>query len=255
MKFRPCIDLHKGKVKQIVGSSLSDTDEDGLDTNFETDESPAFFSQLYKKHRLYGGHVIMLGPGNENAAMEALGAFPNGLQVGGGITPENAPIYLDTGASQVIVTSYVFTKEGIAWERLSELSRKIGKERIVLDLSCRKAGDRYHVATNRWQTITDLTVSAKSMEVLAAYCSEFLIHAADVEGKRQGIDEELVGLLSEYSPISATYAGGIRSLDDMELVNTCGKGRIDATVGSALDIFGGSLPFDDVVKWHKSHNK
>jgi phosphoribosylformimino-5-aminoimidazole carboxamide ribotide isomerase len=251
MRFRPCIDLHNGKVKQIVGGTLSD-DLLGkkLVTNFETGQSPAYFASLYKEHDLPGGHVIMLGPGNTDAALCALGAYPGGLQVGGGINPTNAIEFLSAGASHVIVTSYVFADGKIKWERLDELLAVVPKEKLVIDLSCRRVGDDYFVATDRWQRITEEKLSAPLFDRLAARCAEFLVHAADVEGLQGGVDTRLISLLADASPITAVYAGGVRDLADLDLIDRIGNGRIDATVGSSLDIFGGKLAFMDVVKWN-----
>jgi phosphoribosylformimino-5-aminoimidazole carboxamide ribotide isomerase len=255
MKFRPCIDLHGGKVKQIVGGTLSDDKADKtLVTNFETEQPPAHFAELYKRENLSGGHVIMLGAGNEDAAMQALRAYPFGMHVGGGINPQNAKKFLDAGASHVIVTSYVFSDGLIKWERLEELLSVIPKKRLVLDLSCRLVDGDYLVATDRWQRLTKEKLSARFFERLSGYCDEFLVHAADVEGLKKGVDSGLVSLLADVSPITAVYAGGVRNLGDLDTIDKLGGGRIDATVGSALDIFGGDLPFDDVVKWHKSRN-
>ena len=253
MNFRPCIDIHNSKVKQIVGSTLSDSGECPR-TNFETELPPAYFANIYREDNLSGGHVIMLGKGNEQAAIDALRAYPGGFHVGGGITPENASVFLDAGASHVIITSYVFSQGRVQWERLQELSRKVGKERLVLDLSCKRRQSSYFVVTDRWQNFTDVALSAETFEKLAFFCDEFLVHAADVEGKCGGIDEELLELLASSVPILATYAGGIRSIDDIERVKSCGAGRIDYTIGSALDLFGGSLPYDDVLIWHKRQN-
>jgi phosphoribosylformimino-5-aminoimidazole carboxamide ribotide isomerase len=254
MKFRPCIDIHKGKVKQIVGSSLK-SDFDNPVTNFETDLSPAHFARMYKNDGLFGGHVIMLGEGNQNAAIEALKEFPNGLQIGGGISVHNAKFFLDQGASHVIVTSCIFKEGRIYWENLEELVETIGKKRIVLDLSCVRIKDEYVIATDRWQRLTSVIISSETLQTLSSYCDEFLIHAAHVEGKRLGIDETLVGLLGNYSPIPVTYAGGIRSIEDLEAIKSLGKNRVDATIGSALDIFGGSLSYKLVVEWHKKQNQ
>jgi len=255
MKFRPCIDLHDGLVKQIVGSSLANAVEGGLITNFETDLSPAYYAEKYRCDGLVGGHVIMLGSGNENAAAQALNAFPGGLHIGGGITPDNARRFLDEGASHVIITSYVFRNGIVNWSNLEKMAHTVGKNRLVLDLSCAKTPEGYFVVTDRWQNRTDVSVSPVTLGQFASWCDEFLVHAVDVEGKQQGIDEELVALLAEASPAPVTYAGGIRSLADLDAVNLQGNGRVDATVGSALDIFGGTLGYADVVKWHKSHNK
>jgi phosphoribosylformimino-5-aminoimidazole carboxamide ribotide isomerase len=259
MKFRPCIDLHHGKVKQIVGGTLSDADETGarLVTNFETDLSAAYFAKMYKEDGLAGGHVIMLGAGAENkaAALEAIRAFPQGFHVGGGITPDNASTFLDQGASHVIVTSCIFEDGKIRWENLDAIKSAVGRRRLVLDLSCLRKGEDYFIATDRWQKLTKVNVSRGTLETLGAYCDEFLIHAAHVEGRRSGIDENLVSLLGDHCPIPVTYAGGIRTLSDLDLVNALGKGRVDATVGSALDIFGGDLPYAKVVAWHIRHQK
>jgi phosphoribosylformimino-5-aminoimidazole carboxamide ribotide isomerase len=252
MKFRPCIDLHNGIVKQIVGSSLSDGGTIGLITNFETDLSPAYFARMYKADGLSGGHVVMLGPGNEKAATSALSAFPEGLHIGGGITPDNAQAFLNAGASHVIVTSFVFKNGIINWHNLEAMEKSIGRQRLVLDLSCKKINDRYFIATDKWQKVTSTSIESATLEQLGKHCNEFLVHAVDVEGKQQGIDVPLVGLLAVVSPLPITYAGGIRSLADLEDVYITGKGRVDATVGSALDIFGGSLKYADVVAWQKN---
>ena len=294
MKFRPCIDLHHGQVKQIVGSTLTDTGNDStntntntttttsssstLSTNFETDRPAAEYATMYRRDGLIGGHVIMLGPGNEDAAKSALAAYPNGLQVGGGIDNTNAIQWLEAGASHVIVTSYVFSDGQIRMDRLKDLVSICGKHRLVLDLSCRRRprppsqlppsqgtnnnndddddndDNDYYVVTNRWQSFTDYKVTANNLKELATYCDEFLVHGVDVEGKQCGILEDLVTLLGKCSPIPITYAGGVRSLDDLELVKRLGNDRVDATVGSALDCFGGPLKYDDVVAWHKEQN-
>jgi len=251
MKFRPCIDLHNGKVKQIVGGSLVDGAEP--ETNFVSEKPPAWFAELYKNAGLTGGHVIKLGSGNDAAAREALAAWPNGLQVGGGITADNAAQWLDAGAAQVIVTSTIFQNGRIDPERLERLVSNIGKERLVLDLSCRKKAGQYHVATDRWQTFTETVVDAESLARLADSCCEFLVHGVDVEGKQQGMDEELIELLAKHSPIPCTYAGGVRSFEDLEKLNMVGKGEIDVTIGSALDLFGGILPYRDVVGYCRIH--
>ena len=252
MKFRPCIDLHQGRVKQIVGSSLSDGQQGGLTTNFASDQPAAHYAAMYKADRLLGGHVIMLGPGNEAAAAEALQAFPQGLQVGGGITAANAGHWLDQGASEVIVTSAVF-KDGVVHEdRLKELVRGVGRERLVLDLSCRKRGGEYFIVTDRWQKFTQVTVSAQSLEYFANHCCEFLIHAVDVEGKCAGIEEELTALLGRWSPLPTTYAGGVQNLADLYRVKELGQNRLDATIGSALDIFGGTgITYAEAVAFNR----
>lgn len=251
-KFRPCIDLHDGRVKQIVGSSLSDSGA-GLKTNFETDRSPAWFAELYKKDGIRGGHVIMLGKGNTEAAKAALAAYPGGLQVGGGITADNAKEYLDAGASHVIVTSWIFPEGRLDRERLERLSKTVGKEHLVLDLSCKRVDKGWKIAVNRWQTLIDIEINAENLADLSNYCDEFLIHAADVEGKQQGMDDELIVFLSKHSPIPCTYAGGARTLADLEHCKEISNGKIDLTIGSALDLFGGTgVKYDDCVKFNKA---
>ena len=251
MKFRPCIDLHNGQVKQIVGGSLTNGQEP--ETNFVSDRSPTWYAELYKSDGLTGGHVIKLGSGNDEAAREALAAWPGGLQIGGGITADNAREWLDAGASHVIVTSYLFQQRQLDPYRLDRLVESIGSERLVLDLSCRKKDDQYHVVTDRWQTFTNTIVNKHSLRQLSTYCAEFLIHGVDVEGKRQGMDEELIELLAEHSPIPCVYAGGVRNFEDMEKLDRTGGGRIDVTIGSALDIFGGTLPYRDVVAYCRNN--
>ena len=247
MQFRPCIDLHHGKVKQIVGSSLSDADN-SASVNFESDRSPAEFAIRYREDNLRGGHVIKLGPGNDEAAKEALQAWPGGLQVGGGINADNARDYLDMGASHVIVTSYVFQAGEINREHLDKLVTAVGKERLVLDLSCKEKDGEYYIVTDRWQTFTDTVISPETLHDLARYCDEFLVHAASVEGLMQGPDLKLVKLLAEGSPIPVTYAGGIATMDDIEAVRQAGDNKVHITIGSAMDTFGGSLSYREVVE-------
>lgn len=249
--FRPCIDLHEGKVKQIVGGTLSDAPGQ-LRTNFISDRPASWFAELYQRDNLKGGHVIMLGPNNEDAARSALGAFRGGMHVGGGINVANATSWLDAGASHVIVTSWVFRDGHMDEQRLSELVKSIGKDRLVLDLSCRRRGEDYFVVTDRWQKFTDLKITRETLQTLAASCAEFLVHAVDVEGLCRGVDEELVEMLGLFSPIPATYAGGAGSLADLEKVTKLGQGRIDLTIGSALDIFGGTgVRYQDVVAFNR----
>ena len=238
-------------MKQIVGGTLGG--EPGrLQTNFVSDRPAAWYAELYKRDGLKGGHVIMLGPGNEAEARAALRAYPDGLQVGGGVSLDNAQAWLDAGASHVIVTSWVFREGQVDWERLAQLVETVGKSRLVLDLSCRRRGGGYFVVTDRWQKFTDLAISRESLEKLAAWCAEFLIHAVDVEGQCCGIDQELVSNLGQWSPIPTTYAGGASSLADLEAVTRLGQGRIDLTIGSALDIFGGSgVRYEDVVAFNR----
>lgn len=249
--FRPCIDLHEGKVKQIVGGTLN-AGPGRLQTNFVSDRPAAWYAELYQRDGLKGGHVIMLGPGNDTEARAALQAYPGGLQIGGGVNLNNARAWLDAGASHVIVTSWVFRGGQVDWERLAQLVEAIGKARLVLDLSCRRRGGGYFVVTDRWQKFTDLAISRESLEKLAEWCAEFLIHAVDVEGQCRGIDQELVSNLGQWSPIPTTYAGGAKSLADLEAVTRLGQGRIDLTIGSALDIFGGSgVRYEDAVTFNR----
>ncbi|XP_052173224.1 1-(5-phosphoribosyl)-5-[(5-phosphoribosylamino)methylideneamino] imidazole-4-carboxamide isomerase, chloroplastic [Diospyros lotus] len=254
VRFRPCIDIHKGKVKQIVGSTLQDLKEGSSTavTNFESDKRAAEYANLYKEDGLTGGHVIMLGadPLSKAAAIEALNAYPGGLQVGGGINAENAFGYIEDGASHVIITSYVFNNGQMDLQRLKELVRIVGKKRLVLDLSCRKKKGKYAIVTDRWQKFTDVYLDQKVLDFLAIYAEEFLVHGVDVEGKKLGIDEELVTLLGRHSPIPVTYAGGVTVMADLEKIKAAGMGRVDVTVGSALDIFGGNLAYKEVVAWH-----
>ena len=248
--FRPCIDLHEGRVKQIVGGSLDTTQ---LRTNFVSEKPSAWFAELYKADQLRGGHVIMLGPGNEPAALEALRAYPGGLQIGGGINSENAQSYLDAGASHVIVTSWIFREGRVEWDRLKQLVAQIGQQRLVLDLSCRKRDGQYFVVTDRWQKFTTLTLSAETLATMAQYCDEFLIHAVDVEGLCRGIDQDLVEQLARWATLPTTYAGGGTSLADLETVTRISANRIDLTIGSALDIFGGAgVRYEDCVAFNRT---
>lgn len=245
MKFRPCIDLHEGRVKQIVGGTLTGS---GAVENFVSDRDAAYYAKLYMNDGLSGGHVIMLGPGNEHEAINALGAYPGGLQAGGGINPSNAQKFLDAGASHVIVTSYVFSGGAINFRNLEMISKTVGRERLVLDLSCRYKSGAYYVVTDRWQKWTDYMITYANMQILSKYCDEFLVHAADVEGKRNGVDENLISILADSVNIPVTYAGGVKDMTDVEKVYDLGRGVIDLTIGSALDIFGGDIPYKDVIK-------
>ena len=249
--FRPCIDLHEGKVKQIVGGSLTD-DPAALRTNFVSERPSRWFAELYRRDGLRGGHVILLGPGNEAAACDALAAFPGGLHAGGGIHPGNAATFLDAGASHVIVTSWIFREGELDEERLRAMSGAVGKARLVLDLSCRRRGADYFVMTDRWQKWTRFKVDAPALAGLAKWCDEFLVHAVDVEGLCLGVDLELVSRLGRESPIPVTYAGGARSLSDLEAVDEAGGGRVDLTIGSALDIFGGrGARYEELVAFNR----
>ncbi|MDO5338400.1 MAG: phosphoribosylformimino-5-aminoimidazole carboxamide ribotide isomerase [Eubacteriales bacterium] len=252
MKFRPCIDIHNGKVKQIVGGSLKDQG-DKAQENFVAGQDAAFYARLYREAGLYGGHVILLNhagspyyEATRQQALLALAAFPGGLQIGGGICPENALDYLRKGASHVIVTSYVFSEGRISFENLEKINRTVGREHLVLDLSCRKRDGQYYVVTDRWQKFTQVPVTLELMERLGECCSEFLIHAVDVEGKARGIETELVSLLAQYEGRPVTYAGGVGSMEDLQRLRAFGKDKLDVTIGSALDLFGGTIPFDKI---------
>lgn len=246
--FRPCIDLHEGKVKQIVGGSLT---ANGAETNFVSDRDATYYASLYREHNLQGGHIISLGPNNQQSALRALTAYPQGMQYGGGVNLENASEFLEAGASHVIVTSHLFESGEFSWSRLEAIKSAIGADRLVLDLSCRKTDNGWMIATDRWQTITDTPVNQQTIEKLEGHCAEFLVHAADVEGLQAGIDSDLVSLLGQCCSLPCTYAGGARSLQDLQLVDTLSKGRVDLTIGSALDIFGGSgITLADCIQWN-----
>ena len=259
MRFRPCIDIHNGKVKQIVGGSLTDGAGDMPRQNYVSEKGAAFYANMYAEKGLKGGHIIMLNkPGtpeyeaSKAEAIRGLNAYPGGMQAGGGIGAEEAAVFLDAGASHVIVTSYVFDGPELNRQKLERLKKEVGRDRLVLDLSCRFKDDAYYVVTNRWQTFTDLKVDRDTLSELGEYCDEFLIHGVDVEGLKQGIDERLLSILTEVQGIAITYAGGVRSYEDIELIRDIGKGRIDFTVGSALSLFGGELDMDEIMKKSRS---
>ena len=254
MQFRPCIDIHNGKVKQIVGGSLRDAG-DFASENFVSEQDAAFYAHLYQKYDLKNGHVILLNPASspyyeatKHSALEALSAWPGGLQVGGGINDENAAEFLQAGASHVIVTSYVFKDGQVNYPQLEKMLSAVGKEHLVLDLSCRKKDGRYYIVTDRWQKFTDVEVTKETMDELSSYCDEFLIHAADVEGKQAGIEENLVKLLAEMENFPITYAGGVGSFEDLQVLKKAGRNRLNVTIGSALDLFGGNMAFTDVLQ-------
>ena len=251
-RFRPCIDLHDGKVKQIVGSTLRDAGE-GPRENFVSEKPASWYAELYKKDGLSGGHVIMLGKGNEEAALSALRAYPGGMHIGGGIRPDNATKFLDAGASHVIITSYAFDEQArFREDRVREMVETVGRDRLVLDLSCRATTDGWVVAMNRWQTMTDLIVDGDTFKRLSPYCDEFLIHAVDVEGKCEGIDEALVKCLGVWCDKPVTYAGGARSVNDLTRTQELSAGRVDVTIGSALDIFGGhGAKYEDCAAFNR----
>lgn len=250
--FRPCIDLHNGRVKQIVGATLRDGGPEP-ETNFVAEQDPAWFAELYRRDDCSGGHVIKLGPGNDGAARSALGAWPGGLQIGGGIDPENAVAWLEAGADKVIVTSWLFVEGELSMRRVERMAAAVGRERWVIDLSCRRVKEGYRVATDRWQTVTRTPVDEGTLSVLGEHCAEYLVHAADVEGRRGGIDPDLVRLLGESAPIPCTYAGGANHIRDLDTVERLSRGRVDLTFGSALDIFGGTqVAYIDCVRWNRS---
>lgn len=253
MKFRPCIDIHNGKVKQIVGGSLRDQGDRAVE-NFASELDAAYYARMYRRDGLKGGHIILLNPKSSDYYMEtkrqalsALAAYPGGMQIGGGIDAENAQEYLDAGASHVIVTSYVFQDGVLRWDNLERLERAVGKSKIVLDVSCRKKGEKYFIVTNRWQTFTDVGLDREILDELSRHCDEFLVHGVDVEGKASGAETELVKLLGSWSRIPVTYAGGIGSLDELERFRSLSGGKLDFTIGSALDLFGGSVPYEIVA--------
>ncbi len=254
MKFRPCIDIHNGKVKQIVGGSLMDQG-DFAEDNFVSEKEGDYYAALYKNAGLVGGHIILLNPvGSQyyeedvRQACLALAAYPGGLQIGGGMNVDNATFFLEKGASHIIVTSYVFKDGKINYENLEKISAVTGREHLVLDLSCRKKGEDYYVVTDRWQKFTEEKLDLALLEKLAGYCDEFLIHAVDVEGKANGIEEDIAKLIGEWDKTKITYAGGVGSMEDIRTLKTLSKNKADVTIGSALDLFGGKLVFDEVLK-------
>lgn len=255
MKFRPCIDIHNGKVKQIVGGSLADQGNQA-EENFVSEQDASFYAKYYKKKGIQGGHIILLNPpsseyfqATREQAQKALLAYPGGLQIGGGITDENAMEYIEKGASHVIVTSFVFKDGKINWDNLGKLVNAVGKERVVLDLSCRKREGEYYIVTDRWQKFTEEVLNVGTLERLGQYCDEFLVHAVDVEGKASGVEKELAQMLGNYGKIPVTYAGGIGSYEDIETLKKLGKNKLDITIGSALDLFGGTLEFEKVLSY------
>ena len=248
MKFRPCIDLHGGKVKQIVGGSYN---ESGAKENFVSEKGSDYYANLYMDSGLTGGHLISIGKGNDLEIRKALKAYPNGLQIGGGVTLDNAMDYINQGATHVIVTSFIFAGGQFKFENLKAISKLVGKDNLVVDLSCRKKDGKYYVVTDRWEKFTEFELNQENIDLLINYCDEFLIHAVDVEGKCNGINEELVKLMSELVSIPCTYAGGIHSIEDINRIDSIGNGKIDFTVGSAVDVFGGHLSYENLVTNYK----
>lgn len=254
MEFRPCIDIHEGKVKQLVGGSLTDFGND-TKINYIAKQDASFYAKLYKSYNIQGGHVIMLTPeghaGYEETKQEALRAlksFPGGLQVGGGINAVNADEFLEAGATHVIVTSYVFKDGQINYENLEKLVSAVGKEHLVLDLSCRRKDDNYYIMTDRWQKYTNVILTEVTMKELSRYCDEYLIHAVDVEGKVSGVESDLLRILGNFKDIPITYAGGIHSMEDIDIMKKLGRNHVNATIGSAIDLFGGNMKFEEVLK-------
>lgn len=253
MEFRPCIDIHNGKIKQIVGSSLRD-EGDVAKENFVSEKDGAFFAGFYKEDGIKGGHIILLNSRDSQYYLEtkkqallALHAYPGGFQVGGGITAENASEFLREGASHVVVTSYVFSGGMVNYKNLEKLVAETGKEHLVLDLSCRKKDGNYYIVTDRWQKFTDELVTERLLDELMDYADEFLVHAVDVEGKVSGIEAELAEMLGNWGKIPVTYAGGVGSFSDLETLYQAGQGRLNVTIGSALDLFGGSMKYREVL--------
>lgn len=255
MEFRPCIDIHNGKIKQIVGSSLRD-DKDQAKENFVSEQDGAFYADFYKKDGIKGGHIILLNSKDseyyektKEQALLALRTWPGGFQAGGGMTAENAAEFLDAGASHIIVTSYVFKDGQINYRNLEKLQKAVGKKHLVIDLSCRKREDgSYYVVTDRWQKFTKQKLGEPLLEEFSAFCDEFLIHAVDVEGKASGVDRDLIRMLARFRITPITYAGGVTTMEDLDMIKTCGKNRLNVTIGSALNLFGGQLSYEKVLE-------
>lgn len=254
MRFRPCIDIHNGKVKQIVGGSLNDKGNQAV-TNFSSELDASYYAKMYQQDGLKGGHIILLNAKDSEyyeatraQALGALAAYPGGMQIGGGITAENAGFYLEAGASHVIVTSYVFRNGMLNWDNLNCLERAVGKEHIVLDLSCRRRGMDYYIVTDRWQKFTEVKLTEDVLDELSEKCDEFLVHGVDVEGKASGVEEPLVKLLGAWGKKPTTYAGGIGSMEELLHFQKISEGKLDFTIGSALDLFGGSIPYEQILR-------
>ena len=257
MQFRPCIDIHNGTVKQIVGGSLKDAGNQAKE-NFVSEYNAAFYAKLYQSYGLKGGHIILLNhkeseffEATKAQGLKALQAYPQGLMIGGGITADNAAEYLEAGASHVIVTSYVFKDGQVQFSNLKKLVESVGRERLVLDLSCRKIKGSYRIVTDRWQKATDIILTHDTLDYFRGFCDEFLIHAVDVEGKSSGIETELAAMLGDWGKQPVTYAGGAHDFKDLELLKTLGRDKIDVTIGSALDLFGGHMAFEEVLEYMK----
>jgi phosphoribosylformimino-5-aminoimidazole carboxamide ribotide isomerase len=254
MEFRPCIDIHNGKVKQIVGGSLRDEGDQALE-NFVSGQNAAYYAKLYRDAGILGGHIILLNARDSGyyeatkaQALEAVKAYPGGMQVGGGITPDNAVEFLDAGASHVIVTSYVFQGGKIHYDRLKRMVDVVGKDRLVLDLSCRRVQDGFCIVTDRWQKVTEEKITVQLLDTLFSYCGEFLVHAVDMEGRAGGIEEDLVKLLGNWGKCPVTYAGGVHTYEDLEILRKLGRNRLNVTIGSMLDLFGGNLSWKKILE-------
>ena len=257
MQFRPCIDIHNGAVKQIVGGSLKDTNDHAKE-NFVSEYNAAFYAKMYQKLNLKGGHIILLNhkdsayfESTRLQALEALRAYPKGMMLGGGIDAENAREYLEAGASHVIVTSYVFKNGEINLNNLQKLVSAVGKEHIVLDLSCRRINGEYYIVTDRWQKATNVIFNRMTLDYFSEFCDEFLVHAVDVEGKSSGIEKEVAALLGDWAKLPITYAGGVHDFEDLDLLKKLGQDKVDVTIGSALDLFGGGMQFEKVLEYMK----
>lgn len=255
MEFRPCIDIHNGQVKQIIGGSLKDLGDQAAE-NFVSEQDAGFYAELYKKQGIKGGHIILLNPVSseyyektKEQALLALKTYPDGLQIGGGITADNAEEFLKAGATHVIVTSYVFKDGQINYDNLFKIVDKVGKDKLVIDLSCRYKGDNYYIVTDRWQHFTEIKLTHEVLDEFAQYCDEFLIHAVDVEGKASGIEKDLAQMLGEWEGIPVTYAGGVGNFDDLSDLKSLGKNKLNVTIGSALDIFGGTMNYEQVQQF------
>lgn len=260
MRLRPCIDIHNGKVKQIVGGSLRDDGNCAIE-NFVAEKSAADFARFYHKDHLKGGHIILLNPAgspyyetSRNAALEALHAEPGDFSLGGGVTPENAWDYLNAGASHVIVTTYVFSEGRFNRQHLEQMVSAVGKKHLILDLSCRRKDNGFYIVTDRWQKWSDVKLSVHVLRKLSEFCDEFLIHGVDAEGRQSGPQLELVDLIAAAFTgekqwlFPVTYAGGIGSFQDLEAVRNHGKGMVDVTIGSALDLFGGRMAYRSILE-------
>lgn len=255
MRFRPCIDIHNGKVKQIVGGTLRDQGDQAAE-NFVSEQDAPFYARLYQSRGIRGGHIILLNPASspyyeetKRQALGALSAYPGGLQAGGGIHDRNAEEFLKAGASHVIVTSFVFKDGKISWDNLEKMKKAVGKEKLVLDLSCRKKNGAYYIVTDRWQKFTQVEVTPQVLEELSSHCDEFLVHAVDVEGKASGIEIPLVEMLAGCASVPVTYAGGVGNFEHLEQLRLAGQNKVDVTVGSALDLFGGEMEFEKILEF------